>query len=105
MRRGLQIPRRSLESPSPHFSARRIAPVQHLWACPPWLIGSGDAQEKRNKSKKVQLTLTRITLWEIELAPCPDASNADALTNLSSPFPLLYRDIGMVMIGKKGLTS
>jgi len=40
-------------------------------------------RKKRNKSKKVQLTLTQITLWRIEVAPFSDPS--DAPTDLSSP--------------------
>jgi hypothetical protein len=58
-------------------------------------------RKKRNKSKKVQLTLTRITIWEIEVAPFSDPS--DASTNLSSPSPYPYIEMGMVMMSKKGV--
>ena len=58
-------------------------------------------RKKRNKSKKVQLTLTRITIWEIEAAPFSDTS--DDPTELSSPFPYPYIEVGMVMmINKRG---
>jgi hypothetical protein len=53
-------------------------------------------RKKRNKSKKVQLTLTRITIWEIEVAPFSDPS--DASTNLSSPSQHPYIEVGMVMM-------
>jgi hypothetical protein len=59
-------------------------------------------RKKGNKSKKVQLTLTRITIWEIEVAPFSDPS--DASTNLSSPFPYPYIEVGMVMMLNKRVT-
>jgi hypothetical protein len=60
-------------------------------------------RKKRNKSKKVQLTLTRITIWEIEVAPFSDPS--DASTNLSSPSQHPYIEVGMVMMLNKRVTS
>jgi hypothetical protein len=56
-------------------------------------------RKKRNKSKKVQLTLTRITIWEIEVAPFSDPS--DAPTDLSSPSQHPYIEVGMVMMSKQ----
>ena len=58
-------------------------------------------RKKRNKSKKVQLALTYIALWRIEAAPFSDTS--DDPTELSSPFPYPYIEVGMViMINKRG---
>jgi hypothetical protein len=46
--------------------------------------------------------LTRMPLWRIEVAPVPDLSNVATPENLSSPSHSLYRDMGMVMMPKKG---
>jgi hypothetical protein len=69
-------------------------------------------RKKRNKRKKGSILaslitrrsrLTHITLWRIEVVPFSDPS--DAPTDLSSPFPLLYRNVGMVMMLKTGAPS
>jgi hypothetical protein len=57
----------------------------------------------RNKSKKVQLALTYIALWRIEAAPFSDTS--DDPTELSSPLPYPYIEVGMVIMINKRVTS
>ena len=57
-------------------------------------------RKKRNKSKKVQLALTYIALWRFEATPFSDTS--DDPTELSSPFPYPYIEVGMVMMSTEG---
>ena len=49
--------------------------------------------------------LTQMTAWWIEVAPVPGLSNAATPQNLSSPSQHPYIEVGMVMIGEKGVLS
>jgi hypothetical protein len=69
-------------------------------------------RKKRNKRKKGSILaflmtrcfgFTRFALWRIDVAPFPHSPSLDTSTSPSSPFPLLYRDIGMVMMSKQGM--
>jgi hypothetical protein len=48
---------------------------------------------------------TWIALWRIEVARFSDRSDADAPHKPIITIPLLYRDMGMVMMLKTGVTS
>ena len=47
--------------------------------------------------------LTQTKRWRIEVAPFPDLLNVVTPQELSSPSQLLYMDMGMVMMPKKGV--
>jgi hypothetical protein len=48
--------------------------------------------------------LTQMTIWRIEVAPVPDLLNVATPTKAIITIPItLYMDMGMVMIGEKGV--
>jgi hypothetical protein len=69
-------------------------------------------RKKRNKSKKEPVWrsstgasgLLKMTAWRIEVAPVPDLLNVATPTKAIITIPItLYMDMGMVMIGEKGV--
>ena len=47
--------------------------------------------------------LTQMTIWRIEVAPFPDLLNVATPTKAITIPITLYMDMGMVMIGEKGV--